>query len=46
MSSDLNPKLPDLKLPNPLELDAVRAKLAHENGKRFWQSIDELSETK
>jgi len=41
MSSDLNPKLP-----NPLELDAVRAKLAHENGKRFWQSIDELSETK
>ena len=41
MSSDLNPKLP-----NPQELDAVRAKLAHENGKRFWQSIDELSETK
>src|ERR1700728_4082071 len=41
MSSDLNPKLP-----NPLELDAVRAKLARENGKRFWQSIDELSETK
>jgi MoCo/4Fe-4S cofactor protein with predicted Tat translocation signal len=40
MSSDLNPKLP-----NPLELDAVRAKLARENGKRFWQSIDQLSET-
>ncbi|HEY0703024.1 MAG TPA: TAT-variant-translocated molybdopterin oxidoreductase [Candidatus Acidoferrales bacterium] len=40
MSSDLNPKLP-----NATDMDAVRAKLAQENGKRFWQSIDQLSET-
>ena len=41
MSFDLNPKLP-----NAMDLDAVRTKLAKENGKRFWQSIEELSETK
>jgi MoCo/4Fe-4S cofactor protein with predicted Tat translocation signal len=41
MSSDLTPKLP-----NALDMDAVRAKLAREDGKRFWQSIDQLSETK
>jgi molybdopterin-containing oxidoreductase family iron-sulfur binding subunit len=41
MSSDLTPKLP-----NALDMDAVRAKLAQEDGKRFWQSIDQLSETK
>src|ERR1700678_4821923 len=41
MSSDINPKLP-----NPLDMDAVRAKLAQEDGRRFWQSIDQLSETK
>src|ERR1700678_1374517 len=41
MSSDLTPKLP-----NGLNLDAVRAKLAQEDGKRFWQSIEQLSETK
>src|SRR3984957_10880223 len=41
MSSDLNPKLP-----NALDMDAVRAKLAQEDGKRFWQSIDQLAETK
>src|SRR5271154_6429023 len=41
MSSDINPKLP-----NTLDLDAVRAKLAQEDGKRFWQSIEQLSETK
>src|SRR5271156_3602619 len=41
MSSDLTPKLP-----NTLDMDAVRAKLAQEDGKRFWQSIDQLSETK
>ena len=38
MSSDLNPKLP-----NALDMDAVRAKLAQEDGKRFWQSIDQLA---
>ncbi len=31
---------------NSLDLAAVRAKLAHEGGKRFWQSIEELSDTK
>src|ERR1700685_249048 len=41
MSSDINPKLP-----NALDMDAARAKLAQENGKRFWQSIDQLAETK
>jgi molybdopterin-containing oxidoreductase family iron-sulfur binding subunit len=41
MSSDLNPKLP-----NALDLNAVRAKLPQEDGKRFWQSIDQLAETK
>jgi MoCo/4Fe-4S cofactor protein with predicted Tat translocation signal len=40
MSSDLHPKLP-----NTQDLEPVRAKLAQENGKRFWQSIDQLSET-
>jgi MoCo/4Fe-4S cofactor protein with predicted Tat translocation signal len=54
MSSDLNPKLPNLPTstdvaagsPNSIDLAAVRAKLAQENGKRFWQSLEELSETK
>jgi MoCo/4Fe-4S cofactor protein with predicted Tat translocation signal len=54
MSSDLNPKLPNLPdsidvtagSPNSIDLAAVRAKLAQENGKRFWQSLEELSETK
>jgi MoCo/4Fe-4S cofactor protein with predicted Tat translocation signal len=50
MSSDLNPKLPKLPntsgLPDSVDLVAVRAKLAQENGKRFWQSLEELSETK
>src|SRR5580704_9024540 len=41
MSSDLTPKLP-----NALDLDAVRAKLAQEDGKRFWQSLEQLAETK
>ena len=41
MSSDLTPKLP-----NGLDLDAVRAKLAQEDGKRFWQSLEQLAETK
>ncbi|MGA8553274.1 MAG: TAT-variant-translocated molybdopterin oxidoreductase, partial [Candidatus Acidiferrales bacterium] len=41
MSSDLNPKVP-----SAIDLEAVRARLAQENGKRFWQSLEELSETK
>ncbi len=41
MSSDLNPKVPQA-----MDLAALRAKLAQENGKRFWQSLEELSETK
>src|SRR5580704_5227542 len=42
MSSDLNPKVPQV-----MDLAALRAKLAQqENGKRFWQSLEELSETK
>jgi MoCo/4Fe-4S cofactor protein with predicted Tat translocation signal len=34
--------------PNPESIDfaAVRAKLAREGGKRFWQSLEQLSETK
>ena len=41
MSSNLNPKVPQA-----MDLAALRAKLAQENGKRFWQSLEELSETK
>ncbi len=41
MSSDLNPKVPQA-----MDLAALRAKLAQENGKRFWQSLEELCETK
>src|ERR1700723_4177407 len=41
MSSDINPKLP-----NTLDMDAARAKLPREDGKRFWQSIEQLAETK
>ncbi|MGA8222233.1 MAG: TAT-variant-translocated molybdopterin oxidoreductase [Candidatus Acidiferrales bacterium] len=41
MSSESN-----TKSPNPSDLEALRSKLAEGNGKRFWQSLDELSETK
>ena len=41
MSSDFNPKVPQA-----MDLAALRAKLAQENGKRLWQSLEELSETK
>jgi MoCo/4Fe-4S cofactor protein with predicted Tat translocation signal len=41
MSSDSNPILP-----TSVDLAAVRAKLAQENGKRFWQSLEQLAETK
>jgi MoCo/4Fe-4S cofactor protein with predicted Tat translocation signal len=41
MSSDLNPKVPQA-----MDLAALRAKLAQQDGKRFWQSLEELSETK
>jgi MoCo/4Fe-4S cofactor protein with predicted Tat translocation signal len=41
MSSDLNPKVPQA-----MDLAALRAKLAQEDDKRFWQSLEELSETK
>src|ERR1700693_3448437 len=41
MSSDLNPKVPQA-----MDLAALRARLAQENVKRFWQSLEELSETK
>src|SRR5277367_6124494 len=41
MSSDLNPKVPQA-----MDLAALRAKLAQDDGKRFWQSLEELSETK
>src|ERR1700728_1776454 len=41
MSSDLHPKVPQA-----MDLAALRAKMAQENGKRFWQSLEELSETK
>ncbi len=40
MSSDANPKLPTRSIST-----AVRAKLAQEDGKRFWQSLEELAET-
>ncbi len=40
MSSDANPKLP-----TGIDLAAVRAKLAQEGGNRYWQSLEELSET-
>ena len=41
MSSDSNPNLP-----TSVDLAAIRAKLAQENGKRFWQSLEQLAETK
>jgi MoCo/4Fe-4S cofactor protein with predicted Tat translocation signal len=41
MSSDLNPKVPQ-----GMDLAALRAKLAQENDRRFWQSLEELSQTK
>src|ERR1700729_3468792 len=41
MSSDLHPKVPQA-----MDLAALRAKLAQQDGKRFWQSLEELSETK
>jgi len=34
------------KTNNSVDLAAVRAKLAREDGKRFWQSIEELADTK
>jgi MoCo/4Fe-4S cofactor protein with predicted Tat translocation signal len=37
---------PNTKLPNSMDLESLRAKLAEGNGKRFWQSLEELSETK
>src|SRR5271163_322514 len=37
---------PDAKNPHPTDLAALRAKLAEGNGKRFWQSLDQLSETR
>jgi len=39
MSQDSNPK-------NSIDLAAARAKLAGEGGRRFWQSLEELSDTK
>src|SRR5580698_1687427 len=41
MSSDHN-----RKVPQAMDLAALRAKLAQEIGKRLWQSLEELSETK
>jgi MoCo/4Fe-4S cofactor protein with predicted Tat translocation signal len=41
MSSDLNPKIP-----SATELASMRAKIAQDGSKRFWQSLEELSETK
>lgn len=41
MSSDSNPILP-----TSVDLAAIRARLAQENGKRFWQSLEQLAETK
>ena len=38
-----NPNTPD---PNSVDLAAVRAKLAQAGQKHFWQSLEELSETK
>jgi molybdopterin-containing oxidoreductase family iron-sulfur binding subunit len=37
---------PNAKLPNSADLESLRAKLAEGNGRRFWQSLEELSETK
>jgi molybdopterin-containing oxidoreductase family iron-sulfur binding subunit len=36
----------DTKTNQSIDFDAVRAKLAQSGGKRFWQSLDELAETK
>ena len=37
---------PNSKLPNLMDLESLRAMLAEGNSKRFWQSLEELSETK
>jgi len=37
---------PNTKPPSTAGLEALRAKLAEGNGKRFWQSLEQLSETK
>ncbi len=37
---------PNTPNPESIDLAAVRAKLAREGGKRFWQSLEQLSETK
>jgi MoCo/4Fe-4S cofactor protein with predicted Tat translocation signal len=34
------------KQPNSMDLESLRAKLAEGNGRRFWQSLEQLSETK
>src|SRR5215472_1065660 len=41
MSTDPNPKYA-----NSIDLGVARANLAKSGGKRFWQSLEELSETK
>ncbi len=37
---------PEPNAKNSIDLDAVRAKLAQSGGKRFWQSLQELAETR
>ena len=39
MNQDSSPK-------NSIDLVAARAKLERDGGKRFWQSLEELSDTK
>lgn len=37
---------PESERKNSIDLVAARAKLAGDGGKRFWQSLEELSDTK
>jgi MoCo/4Fe-4S cofactor protein with predicted Tat translocation signal len=47
MKPDSNPKSsPKDSLPNSIDLAAARATLAKDGGKRLWQSLEELAETK
>jgi MoCo/4Fe-4S cofactor protein with predicted Tat translocation signal len=47
MSHDSHPKnSPKELLRDSIDLAAARASLAHDGGKRLWQSLEELSETK
>jgi molybdopterin-containing oxidoreductase family iron-sulfur binding subunit len=44
-AADAQESLVQIDAKKPLTLAEVRAKLAHQKGKKFWRSVDELAET-